>query len=106
LGSMSKNTLQGQISNFLRPFFLLGARWLLVGLPDTSGGRIRSSLSILFHHSYPHSHIISRMNNRSIRGRLSETQSHPIIIDQSVHMNFKVSRICVCAHQEDKYRLN
>jgi hypothetical protein len=58
LGGMNKNTSRGQTRHFLRPFLLLTTRWLLVGLPESCGGRRRSfSLSILFHHISPRSYI-------------------------------------------------
>jgi hypothetical protein len=53
---MNKNTSQGQICQiiFLHPFFLLATRWLLVGLPDSFGGLVRSfPISVSFHHGLP-----------------------------------------------------
>jgi hypothetical protein len=52
LGSMNTNTSQGQIHNFLRPFLLIATRLLVVGLPQSSGGRISFRLSISFHHGF------------------------------------------------------
>jgi len=53
----------------------------LIGLPESSGGRVRSypqpALS-----SSPCSHITRGMNNRPVGGRSSETQSHLTIINQ------------------------
>jgi hypothetical protein len=54
LSSTNKNTLQGQIHHSLHPFLLLATRWLLVGLLESSGDRIRSQ----YHSTVAlHSHI-------------------------------------------------
>jgi hypothetical protein len=59
---MNKNTLQGQIYHFLRPFRLLT---LLVGWPESFGGQIRNVL---------HTHISAGgMNNMPTADRSSET---------------------------------
>jgi hypothetical protein len=52
---------------------------LLVGLPESSAGRIRSfSLSTPIDHGFSCSYIIWGMNNRPLGGRSSEMNSHPI----------------------------
>jgi hypothetical protein len=52
---------------------------LLVGLPESSGGRVRSfPLSTSFHHSFPWSYTTWGKNKRPVGDRSSETQSHPI----------------------------
>jgi hypothetical protein len=76
LASMNKNTSQGQIYHFLRPFLLLSTRWPLVGLLESSGGQMRTfplSTLLLFHRGSPSSCIVWRMNNRPIGGCISET---------------------------------
>jgi hypothetical protein len=41
-------------SYFFRPFLLFDIGWLLVSLPESSGGRVRNfPLSISFHHGSP-----------------------------------------------------
>jgi hypothetical protein len=40
--SMKNNISQVQIHHSLRPFLLLATKWLLVGLPESSGRRIKS----------------------------------------------------------------
>jgi hypothetical protein len=57
---------------------------MLVGLPETSGGRVRSYPS--WHHHHHGSPLITwGMNNRPVGGCSSETQSHPIINNQSIN---------------------
>jgi hypothetical protein len=52
---------------------------LLLGLPESSSGRIRTfPLYISFHHGSPCSCITWGINNRSVGGCSSETWSHPI----------------------------
>jgi hypothetical protein len=54
----NKNTSQFKIHHSLRPFLLLSIRWLLIGLPESSGRWIRSfPLSTSFHHGSPCSFI-------------------------------------------------
>jgi hypothetical protein len=56
--TINKITSQDQIHHSLPPFLLLATRRLLVGLPERSGGRIRSfPPSTSFHHGYPCSYI-------------------------------------------------
>jgi hypothetical protein len=50
---------------------------LQVGLPESSGGRIRSFLMPI-HHGFPFSYIMWGMNTRPVGDHSSETQSHPI----------------------------
>jgi hypothetical protein len=45
---MNRNTSQDEIHHSLRPFLLLTTKWLLVGLPESSGGRIRSFQEFCF----------------------------------------------------------
>jgi hypothetical protein len=47
-----------------------------------------SLAGIIIFHGCPRSHITLRMISRSIGGRGSETQSHPIIINQSIGYGF------------------
>jgi hypothetical protein len=71
---MNKNTSVDQIHHSLRPFFMLATIWLLVGLAESAGGRIRSfPLLTLFNHDFPCSYITWGMNNMPIGGRSSET---------------------------------
>jgi hypothetical protein len=68
------DTSQGKIHNFLRKFLLLCWQMtMLVGLPESSGWRIRSfRLSISFHHGSRCSYITCEMN-KPVGGRSSET---------------------------------
>jgi hypothetical protein len=53
--------------------------WLLIRLPENSGGRIRRvPLSITFHHGSPCTYITWEINNRLVGGRRSEMYYHPI----------------------------
>jgi hypothetical protein len=81
-----KETLH--MAKFIISFISLSffdTRWLLVGLLETSGGRIRSfPLWISSHYSSPNSYITWGIKRWLVGGRSSETQSHPQWHDRHV----------------------
>jgi hypothetical protein len=61
---------------------------LMVGLPESSGGWIRSyPLPVSSPPGSPWSRITRGMNSRPVGGRNSETYTHPIIINQSINQS-------------------
>jgi len=60
---------------------------------------LRLSLSISFHRFSPLSHIVCRMDNRAAGGRSSETQSHPIDMNNN---NNNKNKISDTTHRYDK----
>jgi hypothetical protein len=49
------------------------------------------SLSVLFHHGSPYSYSIWWVNNRLVGGDISETQSHPIGMNNGIMLNIIVA---------------